>query len=668
MSLLVGAASLGLVWSADAAINVLGTPVTAGIVGDANNDGIANFADFQIVERGFGKAGGFAQGDFNGSGFVDSADFSLLYSNWDRRRTPVFYGKLADTFTAVPNSSGAFRQLNTPVIDSTGNVAFLGIGNATYGVYRWNANAVSRVADTTTAIPNGTGTFINFGQPSISMGKLAFQGVGESAQEGIYNFTFSNGQLARVVNRTTVRPEGGTFSSFGDPALFTTSMAFVGQGGGQTGAYSFANSQIISVVNSGTPIPGGTGNFTSFDNTVSDGSNYFFIGRGVSQMGIFRKSGSVISPVLTNHTEIPGTGSRFTGLGNLSIDGPNMAFNGVLGGVGGVYGWFGSEMRIIADKRTPIPGGGGVFNSFGAPAIGGSGVAFLAYDSASRPGLYAWVDGELVRVIDTSTTLDGKRVSSLAISKDAVIGDKITFQATFTDGTMGVFAATLPRTDVAGDVNGDGIVNGSDFLTLQRNMGQRGHRSSGDINGDWKVDFADFQLMERFFGKRGIAPLKGDADSDGKVDSADVAIVNANLNKYGTRAQGDFTGDGRITSADLAIVNASLGAGTGLLAGDANGDRMVNSADFNVLMANFGKNGSFAQGDFTGDGKITFADYQLLERQFGTVWPGTFQPFGAMTAGADVPFAAFAEVPEPGIALMGGMGLMLLGRRRSRVR
>jgi hypothetical protein len=663
-TILVGAAiGICVVSTADAAVSVLGAPVTAGVVGDANGDGITNFSDFQLLERNFGKAGGLAQGDFSGNGQIDPADLTLLSNNMDRRRTPVFYGKIADTSTAVPNSTGTFKQLNTPVIDGTGNVAFLGIGGSTYGVYRWN-NTVSRVADTTTLIPNGTGAFINFGQPSVATGQLAFQGVGENNQEGIYNFNFSNSQLTRIVNKTTVRPEGGTFSSFGDPAVFTTSMAFVGQGSGQSGAYSVANSQVTSVVNSNTPIPNGTGNFTSFDNTVSDGSSYFFIGRGVAQMGIFKRSAGVISPVLTNTTQVPGTSNRFTGLGNLSIDGSNMAFNGIFGGVPGVYGLFGGEIKYIADKHTPVPGGKGTFYSFGAPSVGGSGVAFLAYDGSQRPGVYAWVDGELVRVVDTSTMLDGKRVTALAISKDAVISNKVMFQATFADGTMGIYAATLPRTDVAGDVNGDGRVNSSDFYIVQQNMGLAGSRSSGDLNGDFKVNFADFQVLERFFGKLGVAPLKGDADGDGKVDASDVSIVNANLNKYGTRVQGDFTGDGRISQEDLAIVNAALGAGTGTLKGDINGDRVVDGADFSVLFANFGKNGTLAQGDFTGDGKINFADFQILERQFGTVWPGTFEPFGGTLAAADAPFAAFSEVPEPGIGLLAGVGLMLLGRRR----
>jgi hypothetical protein len=49
------------------------------IPGDANRDGAVNFSDFQALERGFGRPGGWAQGDFDGDGMVGHDDFTILY-------------------------------------------------------------------------------------------------------------------------------------------------------------------------------------------------------------------------------------------------------------------------------------------------------------------------------------------------------------------------------------------------------------------------------------------------------------------------------------------------------------------------------------------------------------------------------------------------------------
>lgn len=51
--------------------------------GDANGDGQVAFADYQILESNFGKAGmGWTQGDFNWDGAVNFADYQLLEANF----------------------------------------------------------------------------------------------------------------------------------------------------------------------------------------------------------------------------------------------------------------------------------------------------------------------------------------------------------------------------------------------------------------------------------------------------------------------------------------------------------------------------------------------------------------------------------------------------------
>jgi hypothetical protein len=656
--------------TAQAAPSILGTPVSQGVVGDANSDGITNFLDFQILGRNFNRPGTRAQGDFNNSGFVDQADFTLLSTNLGRRQVPTFFGKIADTSTLIPGGTGAFTLLNAPVIDRGGNVAFLGIGPNKYGIYRWSNGALAKVADNATLIPSGTGAFSNFGQPSISGGRLAFQGVGNN-QEGIYSF--SNGILTKVVNKATPRPDGGGFSSFGDPALLDNTLAFVASGGTSTGAYAVAGAAVLPVVNTSTPVPNGWGNFRTFDNVLSDGSNYWFVGRGINQVGIYKKNGAT-TVILDNTTQIPGTSGKFNTIGNLSLDNGNLSFSGMMGNGNGVYGVINGAPLRIADTSTQVPGGSGVFTQFGHSSIGGSSVAFVGFDAQERPGVYAWINGEVVRVIDTGVTLGGKLITGFDLSRDAVVGNKITCEVDFADKSVGIYSASLVPTAVPGDATGDGRTDEEDFHLIRQNFGRTNvGRSQGDLNADARVDFKDFQIAERNQGRFGAVGQPGDADGDGKVNKDDFSLLRANFGKYGTLAQGDFTGDGRVDFRDFQMLEAAYNRdGNAALVADANSDRIVDSTDFDILWANFGKFGSKAQGDFNFDGRIDFKDFQILEQAYMSASPYPFNPFGptgAVPAGAipnvDDLFASLVPEPSTGLITLGMLcGLTLRRRRR----
>lgn len=50
--------------------------------GDANLDGVVNFADFLVTASNFGQEGGWADGDFNGDGVINLEDFTILSENF----------------------------------------------------------------------------------------------------------------------------------------------------------------------------------------------------------------------------------------------------------------------------------------------------------------------------------------------------------------------------------------------------------------------------------------------------------------------------------------------------------------------------------------------------------------------------------------------------------
>src|SRR5258706_10326585 len=138
-----GVLTLSLTGAVYAAPQVLGGLATQSLVGDANGDGIANSLDLQIVQQNLGKPGTKAQGDFDGNGLVNSNDLTILNNNFQRRLPPTYFGKIVDNSTPVPSGTGNFSLLYAPSVDGSGNLAFLGTGSSTWGVYKWSAGVLT---------------------------------------------------------------------------------------------------------------------------------------------------------------------------------------------------------------------------------------------------------------------------------------------------------------------------------------------------------------------------------------------------------------------------------------------------------------------------------------------------------------------------------------------
>jgi len=66
------------------------------------------------------------------------------------------------------------------------------------GIYLFDGSTLSRIADTKTAIPRGTGNFTDVGAPAISGRRVAFVGLGQPGQLGIYLATPPRHNLALV--------------------------------------------------------------------------------------------------------------------------------------------------------------------------------------------------------------------------------------------------------------------------------------------------------------------------------------------------------------------------------------------------------------------------------------------------------------------------------------
>ncbi len=316
--------------------------------------------------------------------------------------------RIVDLNTSIPDGAGTFTGLSAFAM-SGGKLAIFGSGSSGQaGIYLFDGTAISRVADLSTGIPNGTGTFTGFGAGALSGNTLMFVGLG-SGQHGLY--LFDGTSIGAVADLNTAIPGGtGTFGSFFFPVLSDGNVAFRGEGSGQEGEYLFAGGGLSRIADLGTPIPNGTGNFTNFalppHLAVNGGSVAFFALGNLGQQGIYLFNGSTLGRVADLTTPIPGGSGNFTGFGGATVlmDGTHIAFLGFgSSGQQGLYLFDGSTISRIVDANTAIPGGTGNFTNFISPELSGGTIAFIGDGTSDQRGIYLFDGNTLSRVAARGT-------------------------------------------------------------------------------------------------------------------------------------------------------------------------------------------------------------------------------------------------------------------------
>ncbi len=165
-----------------------------------------------------------------------------------------------------------------------------------------------------------------------------------------------------------------------------------------------------------------------------------------------------------------------------------------------------------------------------------------------------------------------------------------------------------------GDFNGDGRVNEIDATLLATNWKKTlaPPRLPGDANLDGAVNDADAESLAANWQKQSDATWsEGDFNGDGRVNEIDATILAANWKK---------TVDVPVASSSpettpVAITPvAPVVQPPAILPGDANLDGTVSDADVALLAANWQKQSAatWSEGDFNGDGKVDDADATIL--------------------------------------------------------
>lgn len=377
--------------------------------------------------------------------------------------------KVVDTNTSIPGGIGKFTNLNPFVPPSLerGSIAFSGSGSDSQsGIYLKDRNTLKIVANTNTSIPSATGKFSSFGTPSLDNGNVAFLGIGSNffVQQGIYKSI--GGKLNVIADYNTAIPSGtDNFTGFNrrgsvyvDPCLDAGNVAFRGYGpyigsAEQAGIYTNIGGKLKVVANTNTSIPSGIGKFAEFSDFVIDQDSVAFIGIGSSlplQEGIYANIGGQLKRIADTNTPIPGGQGSFSRFTNyfasseqtrIAFDNGSVVFNGFgSDNQQGIYTNISGTLKVVADRNTSIPGGTGKFTSFGTPSLDKGNIAFVG-----NGGVYTTLGGSLKKVIAANDSLNAKIVSSVSIGREALSENQIAFFVEFTDGSRGIYVATLSK-------------------------------------------------------------------------------------------------------------------------------------------------------------------------------------------------------------------------------
>jgi hypothetical protein len=383
---------------------------------------------------------------------------------------PYAIVKIADTTTPSPGGNfGNFTSFGIPAenrnlaLGPEGPiVAFSAQGfDGRQGVYigslpfslRGPVNFLT-VADTSMQMPGFAGVnFTGFSNLSFGGNALAFVGSGPNpvTDRAVYvQYQSATPQLAVKVGAPS--PAGENFQGFtglsvaGFPAA-SPAVVFTDPGSAPDQAAlilhtSAGNSLILS---GSTSAPHITRAFSNqFPGTTSR------IAYGIKALGVvtslFLKQDDATIKVADVLTSIPGGVGRFTSFGDPSVGTQLMVFRG-LGAEGqqGIYRKYDAlPLEKVIDLSSPAPAGAS-FTNFSDPATHPAGpAAFVATQDNGIRALYI----DTTRVLDTTELLDGKALSSISISRDAVGGSTsidVAFKATFIDGSEGIYAVAVPE-------------------------------------------------------------------------------------------------------------------------------------------------------------------------------------------------------------------------------
>ena len=348
----------------------------------------------------------------------------------------------------------------------------------------------TKVADESTSPDGSANAFTSVGIPAIDAGTVVFLGTQSDPWiEGVY--TWSAGALSTVVDTTMPVP----FSIVGfwaQPTISGANVAFMAnEPGGNPAIWASLDGALTRIAASDGSTgemhvsymksPQIDGDLVAFHAwleplgytvaTGVDGGIEPVVGSGYGS--VFELDGSsvvhsgglsvdvttdgVARTVSDPETPVPdGVGILGGAIWSVSMDAGNVAFDAGNEHQFGVYAEIDGTLVRIADTNTLVPGHDYPFDGFSSMydhlAISGDTVVFSGSGGPEfRSGLYVHRDGALHKLIEEGDILDGREVFLLFFGPDGISGNQVAFSAVFAGEPYpsAVYVATLPEPGIA---------------------------------------------------------------------------------------------------------------------------------------------------------------------------------------------------------------------------
>ena len=422
--------------------------------------------------------------------------------------------KIADSATPVPGGGAAFQFVQPPAIDGQdvvfANRVFFG---GTIGVYAYIDGALRVVADRSTPIPNGTGTFSTFrGRPSISDGVVAFIGYDAEENAALCMGSDPDNLVVLADSSTLIPGSTETFTWFGVPWIKDGRIAFAGAGSDSSsyGVYVIEEGVWRTVATAATPIPPDQiETFDGFAQVALGGGVVAFSGwtSGWAPSGFYFERDGVLDYAADTNTDIPGGDGQFTPASAVNSpvsvdDGGRIVFTGKgSDSQSGIYTHIDGNLECVADESSKFPGLGTQATNLADAGIDGGHVAFTVGCCMSPGGMpvavYTNLAGSLCKIVGPSDTLDGQTVTQSGVGPRCISGNRIALWISLNQGTnWAIYVAEF----YPGDLTGDRRVDLADLAELLGHYNQRGARTEGDIDGNGRINLADLEILLMNYG------------------------------------------------------------------------------------------------------------------------------------------------------------------------
>ncbi|HMP83026.1 MAG TPA: hypothetical protein PKA41_10035, partial [Verrucomicrobiota bacterium] len=179
----------------------------------------------------------------------------------------------------------------------------------------------------------------------------------------------------------------------------------------------FAGKQFVKIADSTMTIPGlGTNKFGGFRDAFLRNGQVWFGGVIPSvpfSVGVYHWSNSVLAGLVNTNTTVPGSAEKFTNFyGSTFLSANKVVFGGNgTGNKHGLYAWTNGNVITMHDTTTIMPGRAENFDRFGWPTVVGDQFAFLGFHDWNENsmldyrGVYISSNGVLTKLADTNTAL-----------------------------------------------------------------------------------------------------------------------------------------------------------------------------------------------------------------------------------------------------------------------